>query len=334
MHVWLAGVILALGLHSSVAAAEPRTWAWAGVAPEQTIFADLGHAIIDRVEKNLRGELKIKRRFGGVLGDEQSTARMLQQGHVEAWGGSLGAMIALVPELRSLELPFRFRDLPTLQAVLRRLKRGRGAPIQQAFERRGLVLITIGVLGWRNLSSTDRPIHRVEDLKGLRARSQDAEVHLAMWRAFGTVPKATNLNDLAGEFEAEGFQVLDLPASFLFGTSVDARVRYHTLTRHMPQLALVVLNRKAWEALRPEQRAHFADGLDEVVAKGEVAAEAFDRELLELLSQKGVTAILPSALELERFRQATGGLERELERRASAGERAVAAEVARAMAAR
>src|SRR5206468_3592521 len=141
-------------------------------------------------------------------------------------------------------------------------------------------------------------------LKGLRARSQDAQVHLEMWRAFGTQPKTISLNDLAAQFEGERIQVLDVPASFLYATSIDSKVRHYTLTQHMPQLALVVVNKAAFDALPKDRRAHLADGLSEVSAKGEQAAEGFDAELHASLEKKGVAIIRPTPDELDRFRAA------------------------------
>lgn len=329
--ITLLGLVLA-GPRIPGAAAEPKaTWAWAAIAPDQSVFADLGNALIDRAEKNLRGELRIKRRFGGVLGDELSTLRMCQEGHLEAWGGSLGALISVVPELRSLELPFQFRDLATLRATLRKLRRGRIPKIMAAFERRGLVLVTMGVIGWRDLASTDRPIRTTADLKGLRARSQDSEIHLAMWRALGTVPKATSLNELPAVFDAERFQVLDIPASFLYATSVDSKIRYYTLTHHMPQLAAVVVNKAAWDRLSKEARAHFTDGMEDVDSKGERAAEAFDAELHAMLAKKGVTIIQPTREELQQLAAATRSIAATVEQSSSKVEREIMGEIARAL---
>ena len=313
----------ALLLLPSPAAAAPRTWTWAAIAPEQSVFADVTEAIAARIEKNVQGEVRFKRRFGGVVGDEVSTLDLLRQGRIEVWSGSLGAVVTVVPELRTLELPFRFRDLPGLQAALHRLKRGQIASIQAAFRRRRLVLVTLGAIGWRSFSSAGRPIRTVSDLKGLRARSQDSAVHEAMWRALGAVPKYAPLNELSVTMESERFEVLDVPAAFLYATSVIERIKHCTLTQHMPQLAVVVFSKAAWDGLSRSARAHVTDGLDEVDRRGEAAAEAFEAELLTNMKQRGITVVRPEPAELERFRAATSAVERELAAQAGPEEREI-----------
>jgi TRAP-type C4-dicarboxylate transport system substrate-binding protein len=328
---WSRATLLALLLVPRESPAAPRTWVWATISPEQSVFAELADAIANRIERNLRGEVKFKRRFGGVLGDELSTADLLKRGKIEVWSGSLGAMASLVPELRSLELPFQFKDQQTLQATLRKLKRGQTPSFQAAFRRRGFVLITLGSVGWRNMASPQRPIRNLDDLKGLRVRSQDSTVHLAMWRAFGAMPKTIPINDIAGGFDGERFGALDLPASFLFATSIVDKIKHYTMTRHMPQLAAVVMSKQAWESLPKDRRAHVADGMEEIVSKGEVDAEAFDVELHAMMQKKGIAFHELPPAEIERFRAACAGVGAALARTASKAEHEIIREISQAL---
>ncbi len=327
-----AGVLIAVllaGAQPSLARAD-RPWVFGSIAPEGSVYADGSEGVARAIEGEIQG-LRIKRRFGGVLGDELSTVRMVQQGRIELFTGSLGALVDLVPELRVLELPYLFADDATLYAAVRRLERGRWAELQRAVSAKGMTLLSLSALGWRNVASLGAPIRSTQDLRALRVRSQAAEVHHAMWIAFGARPVETPLNTLLQDLRNKDLRALDIPVTFLFGTSAHELVRSVTLTRHIPQFVVLVASKPAWDALPAAQRARAIDRIDKVTARAEQRASQFDDELLGMLASRGVEIVRPTPAELATFRSAVARLSDSLGKLTST-ERAILGSVRRAIA--
>ena len=81
---------------------------FATIAPDGTPWSDQLKEMKKRVEKEGNGRIKFVVYTSGQLGGEIETLRSLQRGRIQAWGGSVGAVTALVPELQLLELPYLF----------------------------------------------------------------------------------------------------------------------------------------------------------------------------------------------------------------------------------
>lgn len=305
------------------AAAEPRSWLLATLAPEGSPTANMVNAVASLMARASGGELRIKRRMGGVLGDELDTLVECQQGRIEVFMGSLGAAVSLVPELRFLEQPYLFADVATFQRVMKRLQDGRHPDLQALFHRRGLELIGMAAIGWRNLSSVRRPIRAPADLQGAKVRAQPGDLNPQFWRALGALPKEIALTELNSALEIQLVEAFDVPATFVYATSLDARIKFYTLTQHILQIGVWVVNKQAWDGLPAARRSRILEGVPQVVARGETEHVRFDEEITALLPGRGVSILRPSAAELAAFRAASAPVEAHIRRTGSKAELAL-----------
>lgn len=311
---WLAvGTALLVGVSMQPAPAhsEGKPWVMASLAPEGSPYFEASDAIARVFEREVPG-LRIQRRYAGVVGDEADSLRLVQRGRVALVTVSLGALVDLVPELGVLELPFLFEGNAALGATVRAMESGQRSELQAPVAKSGLVLVALRGVGWRNLASLGPPIRRASDLRGRRVRTQPLEIHRATWRALGATPVDAPLNGLLDHVRARQIEVVDIPLTFLFGTSVHEQVRSVTLTQHVPQFIALVASREAWAALGERQRARVRAGVGRVAAATEARMAAFDEELLGLLEQRGVTVVRPRADELATFRAARASLDASL----------------------
>jgi len=297
-----------VGPSSLDAGAPPgRTWTFGSVSPEGSWYWDLSEDIARSVERAVPN-LKIKRRFGGVLGDEASTLQMVRQDRLDLWAGSLGAVADLEPRFGLLELPFAFPDGDALQAGFRRIDRGHKGGLPEVAAKRGLAMLHMGLAGWRNLASLDRPIRTAADLRGVRARAQPGRVHRAMWQALGAVPVEAPLNGLVEQLREQKLTALDVPITFLFATSSHELVRSFTVTRHVPQFAVLVASKSAWGGLPEAVRERARQASLGAAARMEPQLDQLEEELIAQLAKRGATILRPTAAERQTFIDATRGV--------------------------
>ncbi len=307
------GALLGAGASSSLGAGPPpgKVWTFGSVSPEGSWYWELSDDIARSIERAVPG-LKIKRRFGGVLGDEASTLQMVRQDRLDLWAGSLGALADLEPRFGLLELPFAFRDGAALQAGFARIDRGHKGGLPEAAAKRDLAMLHMGLAGWRNLASLDKPIRTAADLRGVRARAQAGRVHRAMWQAFGAVPVEAPLNGLVEQLREQKLTALDVPITFLFATSSHEVVKSFTVTRHVPQFAVLVASKSAWASLPAALRERARQASLGAAGRHEPQLDQLEEELIAQLAKRGATILRPTAVERQTFIDATRGVAEKL----------------------
>ncbi len=261
---------MVLVLWAERARAEPdRTWLLATIAPEGSPTGRFVEAVARLFGEASDGGIRMKKRMGGILGAEPDTLKKCIDGRVQVCAVSLGALAQYIPELRLLELPYLFPDVAAYQRAEARLDYGRHPDLARLAARRGLVVIGTAAIGWRNISSLRRPIRSPDDLRGVHARSQAGEVYVELWKAFGAIPRTTELTEINSALEIGLAEVFDIPATFIYATSLDARIKHYTLTRHILQIGVCVVNRDAWNELPERWRRRVIGGMRSIMGNAE-----------------------------------------------------------------
>ncbi len=283
---------------------KPPRWLLATIAPEGSPSVVALRSVTQLLTKSSGGQLGVSMRLGGILGDEIDTLADCRTGAIQLCAVSIGALALQVPELQFFEQPYLFRDLEAWTRTLVGYHYGTDPRLQSVVARHDLVLLGLTFIGWRNISSARRPIRSPGDLTGLRVRAQGSPLNLELWRAWGAIPKATALTELNSALEISLVEAFDVPSTFIFASSLDARIKYYTVTRHVLQIGLLVANRKAWEALPTQWKKHFFEGLPPLLAAGDREHTRFDQELVDLLPRRGVQIIRPDPDQLAAFERA------------------------------
>ena len=91
----------------------------------------------------------------------------------------------LVPTTSVLAMPFLFRSIEHLQKVL---DGPIGSEILESFEPYGFVGLAFYDSGARSIYNSVRPIHRLDDMKGLRIRVQQSDLMSDVIKALGAEP--------------------------------------------------------------------------------------------------------------------------------------------------
>jgi len=188
------------------------------------------------------------------LGEEKETIEQTRVGAIDINRVSLAPFNGIVPETQAATLPFLFRSVAHLHAVL---DGPIGDEILAAFEPHGFVGLAFYDSGARSMYNAKRPIRSPEDMKGLRMRVQQSDLNVAMLAALG----ATALPLPFGEV------VTALSTGIIDGAENNwpsyvhnehfRMARYYSLTRHSMIPEVLVMSKKAWDGLPAEDRALF-----------------------------------------------------------------------------
>ncbi|MCC6337418.1 MAG: TRAP transporter substrate-binding protein [Myxococcales bacterium] len=215
------------------------------VAPEGTPWAEWLDGVKKRLEKDSGGKLKLKVFLGGKLGGEKEMVEETKNGNLHLYGGSVGAVGTWVPELAALELPFIFSSDEEADFVLEKV-RDRYAKLIEA---KGFVMIMWAENGWHGYGVKGKCIEKVEDMKGLKMRSQESYVHLETYKAFGASPVEMAVPEVLGALQTGTVDGYSNTPLFSFATSWYKGITHYSYTKHIYQPAVLLLSKKWFDGL-------------------------------------------------------------------------------------
>jgi TRAP-type C4-dicarboxylate transport system substrate-binding protein len=270
----------------------------ATIAPEGTPWEKQLRRLKQHIEQESGGRIRVQMFMGGSLGGEKALVRRTAQGTVEAFGGSTAALGTLVRELDVIEAPYLFDDAAAADRALDGPARDL---VAQAVARRGFVFGLWAENGFRSWFTKERAIRQPTDLNGLRMRSQESEVHLQTYRAFGANPVAMDATNVLTSLQTGVVDGFDNTLLFAFATSWYQGAQQLNLSEHSYQPGIVVYS-KSWFDRLPEDLQRVLTTIPrEITTEGRQQVRSMDPILLRNLERFGIRVHRPTAEERAAF---------------------------------
>jgi tripartite ATP-independent transporter DctP family solute receptor len=207
-----------------------------------------------RLETTTAGRIKFQMFPGSVLGGEKEMIEQTQVGAIQVLRTSLGPLGPVVPEVNVFNMPFMFRDIAHMRAVI-------DGPIgQELLDKISASPVKLVGLAWMDGGSrslyTKKPVRKPEDLKGQKIRMMGNPLFVDTMNAMG----GNGLSMGYGEvFTALQTGVIDgaenNPPSLFTANHYKAGAKYYTLTNHLIIPEVLVMSKAAWDRLNPADQA-------------------------------------------------------------------------------
>jgi len=223
------------------------------VAPEGTPWAKQLKAIKKRIEKESKGQIKMKLFLGGVLGGEVEMVRALRRGRIQGWGGSTASVAegAKMDQFMLMELPFLFNSFAEADHILDKVIKN---DFRRLLFRKGFVFAQWHENGWRNFATKKKAIHTLKDLRGMKMRSQESPVHLAMYKALGAQAESIAVPEVLGALKTGMVDGFDNTPLFSSATGWYEGIKFYTISQHIYQPAVIMYSKKFMDTLPVELR--------------------------------------------------------------------------------
>lgn len=235
--------MLAVAVLSSPAAAQ-TVMKVGSVAPEGTPWAEWLEGVKARIEKDSGGKLKMKVFLAGKLGGEKEMVEETRNGNLHMFGGSTGAMATWVPELAALELPYIFASDAEADFVLEKVR----DRVTALVEAKGFKMVMWAENGWHGYGVKGKCVAKPDDMKGLKMRSQESQVHLETYKAFGAAPVEMAVPEVLSALQTGTVDGYSNTPLFSFATSWYKGITHYTYTKHIYQPAMLALSKKWFDA--------------------------------------------------------------------------------------
>lgn len=188
------------------------------------------------------------------LGEEKETIEQTRVGAIDLNRVNLAPLTGLVPECNVASLPFLFRSVGHLHAVL---DGPVGQEILAAFERHGLVGLAFYDSGARSIYNARRPIRTPDDVKGLRIRVQQSDLMVAMLEALGASAVPLPFGEVNTALVTGLIDGAENNWPSYERNEHHRAARYYALTEHSMAPEVLVMSKKAWDGLSADDQALF-----------------------------------------------------------------------------
>ena len=251
-----AAALAAIGLAGTPALAQQK------LVLKATDVHPLGYPTVEAVvrmgkklEAATNGRLSIQMYPSMQLGGEKEMIEQAQVGALAIARISLGPMGPLVPELNAFNLPYVFRDVAHMKAVVS------GAIGDEMMKKlsdhptAGLIGLTWMNGGTRNVYNSKKPIKSMDDLKGLKVRMMGNPIFVDTMNAMGGNGVAMGYDQLINAMQTgvvDGAEN-NYPS---YATGQHYRyAKYYSLTGHLIIPEILVFSKKIWATLSKDDQA-------------------------------------------------------------------------------
>jgi tripartite ATP-independent transporter DctP family solute receptor len=206
------------------------------------------------IAERTNGRHQIKVFHSRQLGEEKETIAQTRAGAIDLNRTNVAPLGEFVPLANILAMPFLFRSVDHLHAVLD----GKiGQDILDSFTDRGFVGLTYYDSGARSIYDSVRPIKSIADMKGLKIRVQQSELMVRMIRALGGEPVEMPYGQVLTGLATKLIDGAENNWPSFVTTGHYKYAGYYTLTEHTMSPEVLVMSRKAWDSLTPEDQKIF-----------------------------------------------------------------------------
>jgi tripartite ATP-independent transporter DctP family solute receptor len=181
------------------------------------------------------------------LGSDTDMLSQLRSGALEFFTLSGLILSTLVPVASINGVGFAFKDYgqvwPTMDGALGTLVRGEIA-------KRGLYAFAkMYDNGYREITSSTKPIKTPEDLSGFKIRVPASPLWTSMFKAFGASPTTINFNEVYTALQTKVVDGQENPLSLIDTAKLYEVQKYVAITNHMWDGFWFLANKKAFEAM-------------------------------------------------------------------------------------
>jgi tripartite ATP-independent transporter DctP family solute receptor len=207
-----------------------------------------------KLDAATQGRIKFQMFPGSVLGGEKEMIEQTQVGAIQILRTSLGPVGPVVPEVNVFNMPFVFRDIPHMRAVI-------DGPIgQELLDKLSASPARLVGLAWMDGGSrslyTKKPVRKPEDLKGQKIRMMGNPLFVDTMNAMGGNGIAMGYGEV---FSAIQTGVIDgaenNPPSLYTANHFKAGAKFYTQTNHLIIPEILVMSKVAWDKLTPADQA-------------------------------------------------------------------------------
>ena len=224
-----------------------------------------------RVKELTNGEVEVKVFPNSQLYSDKAVMKALMIDNVQMAVPSFSKFTRLVPQLQLFDLPFLFRDMKHVHAVM---DGPVGAKLKNMVTKKGFVALNYWDNGFKQLSTNKKALIWPKDAKGQKFRIMSSKVLEAQFRAVGANPQVLPFSEVYSALQQGVVDGCENPLSNFYTKKFYEVQKNLTLSNHGYLGYLVVMSKRFWNRLPANLKPKIIQAMNEatVYERKEAAA--------------------------------------------------------------
>jgi tripartite ATP-independent transporter DctP family solute receptor len=256
------------------------------------------------IKTETQGRVDIQIFPNNQLGADTDVLSQLRSGGVEFFTMSGLILATLVPAASINGMGFAFPDYDT---VWKAMDGELGAYVRKEVAKANIVAMEkIWDNGFRQTTSSTRPITGPDDYKGFKIRVPVSPLWTSMFKAFDAAPASINFNEVYSALQTKIVEGQENPLALISTAKLYEVQKYCSLTNHMWDGYWFLANRRAWEALPDDVRSIVARNINAAAVNARVDTAKLNATVREELAAKGLVFNQPDVAPFREKLRAAG----------------------------
>jgi tripartite ATP-independent transporter DctP family solute receptor len=282
------GAVLGSPLPLRWAHAAEFVYKWGTNVPESHPLNVFGRQASEAILKETNGRVELRLFPNNQLGADADMLTQLRSGALEVFTLSgVNVLSTMIPSSAIYGIGFAF---PNYEVLWRALDGKFGAHLRDQIRKSNFVVMDkIWDNGFRQITTSTKPIVQPADLQGVKIRVPVSALWTSLFKSLGASPTSINFAEVYSALQTKVVDAQENPPAIISAAKLYEVQKFCSLTNHMWDGWWLLANRRTWERLPRD--------IQDVVAKNVNAAAVAEREevakqntsLIGELKAKGLT---------------------------------------------
>ncbi len=244
------------------------------------------------IKAETKGRFELQIFPNNQLGSDTDMLSQIRSGGIEFFTLSGLILSTLVPAASINGIGFAFPDYDT---VWKAMDGDLGGYVRGEIKKAGLdVMDKIWDNGFRQTTSSTRPINGPDDFKGFKIRVPVSPLWTSMFKAFDAAPASINFSEVYSALQTKIVEGQENPLAIISTAKLYEVQKYCSLTNHMWDGFWFLANRRAWQAVPADMQAIVAKHVNEAAINERADVAKLNASLQQDLAGKGLVFNQPT----------------------------------------
>ncbi len=242
------------------------------------------------VKERSGGNIVVNTFHNAQLGAERDNVEGVQLGNLDIAVVNQSVLGNFVREISAVDLPYVIQDYAHADKIfLGEIGNGFLASLDNV----GIKGLGIWESGFRNLTNSKLDVNSVDDVKGLRIRVMENQIHQDLWRAFGADAVPMAWGDAYTAMQQGAIDGQENPTTVIDKNNVVEVNKKMAITQHCYATVFIIMSPSRWASLSEADQKLLVDCLNEAGAFERELSRKMDTEAIETLKSKGMAVTAP-----------------------------------------
>jgi TRAP-type transport system periplasmic protein len=252
-----------------------------------------------KIKAESKGRVEIEIFPNNQLGGDTDMLSQVRTGAIDYFTLSGLILATLVPVASINGIGFAFKSYDQVWAAM---DGELGSHVRAAVAKAGLhSLDKIWDNGYRQITSSTKPINTPDDLKGFKIRVPVSPLWTSMFKAFEASPASINFSEVYSALQTHIVEGQENPLAIIETAKLYEVQKYCSTTNHMWDGFWMLANAGSWAKLPPDLQEIVARNFNEAALNERADVAKLNASLADSLKAKGMAFNVP---ETEPFRAA------------------------------